>query len=90
MPICKYCSENTKLVKSHIIPEAFFRPLRTEEGASPLLITNLPNQYPKKSPVGVYYQGILCKGCEGKFAEVDDYGAKILIQSVKDLVLIED
>lgn len=90
MPTCKYCGENKKLVKSHIIPEAFFRPLRTQAGTSPLLITNLPNQYPKKSPIGVYDQGILCQECEDKFAEVDDYGARVLIHGVPSLEKIED
>jgi hypothetical protein len=48
---CKLCGVDKKLVKAHIIPEAFFKPLRSGKNA-PLLIR--PGDYVKRAPIGVY------------------------------------
>ena len=58
IPLCRLCGNTGKFVKAHIIPEAFFRILR-KDGSTPLLVTGTPNQFPKRSPIGVYDEGIL-------------------------------
>lgn len=73
-----------KLVRAHIVPEAFFRVLRTG-GETPLLVTNTPGYHPKRSPIGVYDQGILCDSCEPKFSKVDTYGTEVLLKRFDDL-----
>lgn len=78
--ICKGCGEDKKLIKAHIIPEAFFRGLRSN-GAPPRLITDIKGVYPRRAPIGVYDTGILCRGCEDRFEDLDDYGQNVLLQS---------
>lgn len=66
------------LLSPTFIPEAFFRVLRNGEEA-PLLISGAAGQVPKKSPIGVYDQEILCAPCEGKFLQWDTYGIDVLL-----------
>lgn len=85
MTICRLCSQERKLVKSHIIPEAFWRRGRTGDGV-PHLLTKAQGAFPKRAPVGVYGR-FLCASCEGKFQEVDSYGAQVLIQDFESLFM---
>jgi hypothetical protein len=75
--VCRYCGDQKKLIKAHVIPEAFFRRLRAGK-APPMLLTNNENEYPKKAPIGVYDRGILCQECERKFSHWDDYAQELL------------
>lgn len=84
MPLCRLCGNAGKFVKAHIIPEAFFRVLR-EGGDAPLLVTGTPNQFPKRSPIGVYDEGILCDACEPKFDRFDHYGVETLLVRLDEL-----
>lgn len=78
MPTCRLCGASSGFVKAHIIPEAFFRELRDGQEA-PLLIAGAAGQVPKKSPIGVYDQEILCGLCEGTFLQWDTYGIDVLL-----------
>lgn len=84
MAICRLCSEDRKLVRAHIIPEAFFRVLRAD-GETPLLVTNSPDNYPKRSPIGVYDPTILCESCESRFSKIDDYGIQVFLNQFEEL-----
>lgn len=76
---CKFCQNERLPVRSHIIPEAFFRAIDT--GPKPLrLLTNTSGEYPKRANIGVYDQ-FLCGECENRFAKLDNYGAKLLLGS---------
>ncbi len=76
---CKGCGEDKKLVRSHVIPEAFFRGLR-DGNTAPRMLTNIEGKYPKKAPIGVYDQTILCADCENVFQLYDDYGCTVLLK----------
>lgn len=78
MPICRLCGASSGFVKSHIIPEAFFRVLRNGKEA-PLIISGVAGQVPKTSRIGVYDQEILCGNCEEKFLQWDTYGIDVLL-----------
>jgi hypothetical protein len=84
---CKLCGLDNKLVKAHIIPEAFFRPLRSGKNA-PLFIR--PGDYVKRAPIGVYDKTILCEDCEAKFGVWDDYGQSLLIQNFNDAQALKE
>ena len=77
--LCRLCNQTGKFTKSHIIPEAFFRELRIEN-VPPTKISNTLGRFPKRSPIGVYDQEILCEECEPKFSTMDDYGIKVLLK----------
>lgn len=77
--ICSYCGEDKKLIKAHIIPEAFFKRLRDgKQEPSPLLLTNKNDVYPKRSPIGIYDCNILCLECEKQFGDWDNYAQELL------------
>jgi len=76
--LCKYCRVSNGLVKAHIIPEAFFRQLR-EGTLAPLVVTDRSGEFPKRAPIGVYDQEILCGGCETHFLASDTYGIDVLL-----------
>lgn len=75
---CRFCGAWGPLVKAHVIPEAFFRPLQSQKEA-PLLVAGAQGVLPKRAPIGVYDRGILCLSCEAKFAPADSYGTDILL-----------
>ena len=83
---CKLCGLNNKLIKAHIIPASFFRPLRSGQ-KPPLLIR--AGDYVKRAPTGVYDKTILCENCEPKFGIWDDYAQNLLIQNFQNARIVE-
>jgi hypothetical protein len=83
MLTCRVCATDAGFVKSHIIPEAFFRELRDGQVA-PLLIAGAKGQLPKKVPIGVYDREMLCATCEAKFLQWDTYGTETLLTRFDD------
>jgi hypothetical protein len=81
---CRLCDQERELVRAHAIPESFFRVLRSE-GEIPLLVSNAKDPFPKRAPIGVYDNGILCGECERKFGHVDNYASEILINRFEEL-----
>lgn len=76
---CKGCGENKKLRNAHIIPESFWIGLR-DGNTPPRLMTDKEGEYPRKSPIGVYDENILCCDCEKRFQVIDDYAQGLLIK----------
>ncbi len=87
--ICKGCNKDKKLIKAHVIPEAFWIGLR-EGNTPPKLITNRKGVYPKRLQIGVYDKNILCLDCEQKFQRIDDYAQKLLLKEVDKQEKISD
>jgi len=78
--LCKFCNQDRPLVKAHVVPEAFYRELKT--GDMPLfLISSDAGKRPVRSQIGPYDTGILCRKCEDQFQDWDDYAATFLIKS---------
>jgi hypothetical protein len=76
---CRLCARQAKLIKAHIIPEAFFRAINRTSG-TPLLVSNKAHEpFPKRAPIGVYDTQLLCADCEGLFGPLDDYGARVFL-----------
>ncbi len=79
MKKCKFCGNEKKLIKAHIIPEGFFR--RQRQGKDSLeLITNKTGEYNKRVQIGVYDKTIVCNDCENIWREWDDYAQKLLTE----------
>jgi hypothetical protein len=80
MPACKLCeNEVAALTRAHVIPKSFFE--IGPRSAAPRLVTNSKGVYPKKTPIGIYDQTIVCAECERRFDRCDDYAAKLLLHS---------
>jgi hypothetical protein len=76
-PSCKMCGSCGPLVKSHILPESLY-PHRLTGVRDMKLYSRNPAAFPKRSPTGVWDNGILCAKCEKLFQGCDDYAQKIL------------
>ena len=76
---CRLCLQEKRLINAHIIPEGFFRLLRSGNVA-PEMHSNSPGSFPKRMPVGVYDSTILCGECDQQIAPWDDYGQQVLLQ----------
>lgn len=81
--ICKLCNGEKILVKAHIIPEGFFRPLR-HGSTVPEIHSNTKGVFPKRSPIGVYDKNILCEKCDKYLGLWDEYAQKLLIQNFSE------
>lgn len=70
---CKFCEKNNlQLVNSHIIPKSLYgEVIRDNLGQ----IISLED-YPKKSPIGIYDSNLVCETCEAIFSPYDDYAKK--------------
>ena len=78
MPTCRLCEgEVSALVKAHVVPRSFFE--INPALAAPRLVTNTPEVYPKRVPIGVYDETIVCERCEARFSPYDDYAARLLL-----------
>ena len=74
---CKFCGNETTLIKAHVIPAGLFR--RLQKGKESLeMITNKAGTYTKKTPVGVYDKTIVCSKCESLWQEWDNYAQLLL------------
>jgi hypothetical protein len=73
------CGADRPLIDAHIIPASFFRDLQMGDEA-PRLVSNDPKQFPRRAPVGVYDQNLVCGACETLFAPWDSYAAELFIQ----------
>lgn len=80
---CRLCQQEKKLIKAHIIPEGFFRLLRSGDIA-PEMHSNSPGSFPKRMPVGVYDSTILCGECDRRIAPWDNYGQQVLLQRFQE------
>jgi len=82
---CKLCGEEKKLIKSHIIPESFYRDAYIQNQGC--MVSK--NDYSKRLPIGIYDKEIVCDECEKTFQKWDDYGYeffyKILTTSGKTI-----
>lgn len=76
---CKFCGNESALIKAHIIPAGFFRRIRQGKEALEL-ITNTAGEYKKRSQVGVYDGTIVCSKCEAIWQEWDRYIQQLLVE----------
>lgn len=78
MKPCRLCGGAGTFIQAHVIPEAFFRPLRIK-GETPLLVVGVQGALPKRAHIGVYDKKLLCASCETKFSSADTYGTDVLL-----------
>jgi len=80
MAICKLCSQNKKLCKSHIIPEWCYANCY-DENHSFIQFNGNKDAYNSTKFKGIYDK-LLCKSCEVIIQQYEDYG-KCLIDQTK-------
>lgn len=87
--VCKLCGKDEKLIEAHIIPRSFYEPLK-RSGKTPVLMTDIKGEYPKRSPTGIYDKEIVCESCEQLFSPWDDYALKFFTQEISEEKTIYD
>ena len=88
MSFCKLCESEAKLIHAHVIPRSFWEIDFSQP--APRLVTNTLGIYPKKAPIGVYDQTILCEPCERTFGEYDSYAANLLLNRTNEFEPVRD
>jgi hypothetical protein len=61
-----------------------------QDGSGTLRLIAEEEQYPRRTPVGVYDSTILCDSCEPIFGEWDNYAQELLSREPKDATLVLD
>ena len=87
---CNFCNQDVeKLVKCHIIPEAFFQYIKyksnSPKASSLSMVTNSNGQAPmRRSRKGWYDSKLVCLKCERKFSQYDNYAIRLLLKNEKN------
>ena len=74
MSVCKYCNQEKPLCKAHIIPQAFYKQIWSDNRHPLLCKIKLGSPKQKMSSIGLYDSNILCSDCDGKFGKFDEEG----------------
>ncbi len=85
--LCKMCARNGALAKAHIVPKAFY-PIVPHEPL--MLISGAKNHRPKRAPVGIYDEDLLCDACEQRFSNLDHEAVRILKPWPRRAQLLKD
>lgn len=88
--ICRYCEVRSDFVNAHVIPAGFFRRLSADDPEPLRVVLNDENEYPRRAPLGVYDQKLLCTVCEPQFGSWDHYAQELLSDLPPGQTIIED
>lgn len=80
---CKFCSEDKKCIKAHIIPNSLYQPIFNDKKGM-LLLSNKHKTYPKKQHIGIYDTNIVCEECERLFSKPDNYAKSFFSADIND------
>jgi hypothetical protein len=75
--VCQLCSNQAPLIKAHVIPRSFWEIDAAQP--APRMVTNIAGVFPKRIPIGVYDQTIVCEPCERSFSDYDSYAAQLFL-----------
>ncbi len=85
--ICKFCGQEKKLIKAHIIPRNFYLNYKNEKY---LGVDSISGKFTIQQS-GAYDKNILCEDCDGKIlGEFDKEGYRILFSEVYKHILYSD
>jgi hypothetical protein len=76
---CQLCGKHTKLIKAHVIPASFLKPLRGDNQL-PRIFSSEPGVFPRRSHSGVYEEDLLCADCDAEVGIWDNYAYQTLVK----------
>lgn len=79
---CRFCEQNKKPIKAHIIPKFFFNLARDEK--DPYYVFSGNGKRPKKSWMGIYDTNILCQKCDNALGNFDNYARQFFTEELDD------
>jgi len=80
---CKFCNKEKDLIKAHIIPYSFFKNVKGDDGRL-FVVDDRENSFKKRAFKGFYDEELVCRGCEGLFADCDNYAKKFFFDTKRD------
>ena len=84
---CKFCGQEKKLIKAHIIPRNFYLDYKNEKY---LGVDSISGKFTIQQN-GAYDKNILCEDCDGKIlGEFDKEGYRVLFDEVYKHILYSD
>jgi hypothetical protein len=86
--VCKLCTNEAKLIDAHVIPRSFWE-IDTAQ-PPPRMVTNIKGAFPKRIPIGVYDQTIVCESCERGFSYYDGYAAHLFLKRFDEFEEVRD
>ncbi len=75
MTHCALCLENKDLVKSHIIPNSFFKRIKPKGKATEI---NVYSAKPRRTVQNSWYENLLCSDCETLLSEWERYSIGVI------------
>lgn len=84
--VCKLCNQNAQLVDSHIIPKSFYGKWAEEK----LVVISIKTRQKIGSTRKGLYDQFLCKDCEYKFNDIDNFAAQMFMQNRYESVFYKD
>jgi hypothetical protein len=76
MGTCRWCQQNTRLIRAHIIPKAFYVPIKGDADKV-VILSPTERKFTRFSSSGIFDSGILCSSCDGFLGKFDEYGLRI-------------
>ena len=75
---CRLCLKGAELCKSHVIPEFFYEQMKLYDSKHRCnILSTKPGRHFPPVQKGIR-ERLLCKGCEGKFSEWENYARRAL------------
>ncbi len=68
------------MIKSHIVPRAFYKPMLQGSGYAKV-ITNKPGSYDTNTHNGIYDTSLVCENCERLFDRYDKHASSVLLET---------
>lgn len=81
--LCRLCNQEKRLIKAHIIPAGFYRPLKAGN-VIPELYSNVEGVFPQRSPVGIFDRNILCRECDALMGPWDQHAQEMLLKDIPE------
>jgi hypothetical protein len=86
--ICKLCTNEATLINAHVIPRSFWEIDAAQP--PPRMVTNIEGVFPRRIPIGVYDQTIVCEPCERSFSNYDSYAARLFLNRFNEFDEVRD
>lgn len=83
--VCKLCQKNTELIRSHVVPESFYKNLYEGEKKTSIFTSKNRQKFTKLQKG--YFDRILCKACDGETINYyDSFGYNFIMKELPKVI----
>ncbi len=87
--VCRWCQQSTTLIRAHIIPKAFYVPIKGDSDKV-VILRPTEEKFTQITSSGIFDSRILCSKCDGLLGQLDEYGLQIFIYPPSEADRITD